>query len=893
MATERIDIVVSESGTRTVRRNLEGLGQTASATEKSFISLKNVLASVGVAFGVREVANFADSYTNLQNRIKSVTENTFQLQAVTKKLLDISNETRQSFTKTSELYVRLTTSSKDLGLSQKELFDFTTSLNQAVAISGSTTRESENAIVQLSQGIAAGALRGDELRSVLEQLGGVADVIAKKIGITRGELKKFAETGAVTTEVIIAAFKDAREELIGKFAKSVPKLGEAVTVLSNNFLFLFGEFDKNIGISRTLYDVIVILTANLETLGRVAIATGLALSVNLTQRGLIAAVGGVRALSTAIRANPLGILATAIIAVSSLLVAFSDKIKLSGEGFTNLKDFGLAAWEQISEGLRKLGENFSRVFSGIGGFVKSIFGDISFSFLDVLKGIAIGADRLTGIFVGVLEGLKAGFMGLFGLLDSFFTKIINAAITRVEAGVNAIIRSLNKVSDYLGTGKIDEVILGRLQSTASNTSENIGQLVKDGFLKGFEGQNSVQNALETTLNKASDIAKQRIQEQADLEKKLKEEQDKFNVKPEVTKSSTALQSASGGDKGPSFDELLGQLQQEGQLLQLSNREREVRYNLLNLESQLNRQLTPEEAARAQQQLEANQALGDQARLYDEINAPREDYTQGVQALNALLADGRISLEDYNSKLQDIRISYLETKTDLQSGVERAFAKVARDASDAASQIESVITNAFSNAEDAFVEFVKTGKLSFKGLVDGIIEDLTRLAFKQALVSAAASAFGSSADAIGGGGGGGAGGGGGGFGDIFGSMFGSSGGASSGGAGALKSAPSPGGMQSYEYADTASSSGGFASLFGFANGGEFQVGGTGGTDSQLVAFRASPNETVKVTKPGQSNGGGDTIIVNINTQDADSFKRSGSQTLSQFAQNLARVKKRNT
>jgi hypothetical protein len=59
------------------------------------------------------------------------------------------------------------------------------------------------------------------------------------------------------------------------------------------------------------------------------------------------------------------------------------------------------------------------------------------------------------------------------------------------------------------------------------------------------------------------------------------------------------------------------------------------------------------------------------------------------------------------------------------------------------------------------------------------------------------------------------------------------------------------------------------LFGFANGGEFQVGGAGGIDSQLVAFKASPNETVSITKPGQrSGGGGMTFAPVINAPGAD-------------------------
>lgn len=58
------------------------------------------------------------------------------------------------------------------------------------------------------------------------------------------------------------------------------------------------------------------------------------------------------------------------------------------------------------------------------------------------------------------------------------------------------------------------------------------------------------------------------------------------------------------------------------------------------------------------------------------------------------------------------------------------------------------------------------------------------------------------------------------------------------------------------------------LFGFANGGQFQVGGAGGVDSQLVAFKASPNETVSITKPGQGRGGTNVYAPVIDARGAD-------------------------
>lgn len=81
------------------------------------------------------------------------------------------------------------------------------------------------------------------------------------------------------------------------------------------------------------------------------------------------------------------------------------------------------------------------------------------------------------------------------------------------------------------------------------------------------------------------------------------------------------------------------------------------------------------------------------------------------------------------------------------------------------------------------------------------------------------------------------------------------------------------------------------LMGFANGGSFQVGGTGGIDSQLVAFRASPNERVTITKPGQEGGGGSSAVFNINIDASGADVAAVSRlegALAQFKQEMPRM-----
>ena len=190
MPTERIDIVINERGSRRVRRNIREIGSDARRSHGGVQLLQTALLGIGGTLVVRQLAQLADSYTNIQNRLRVVTTGTGELVAVTESLFGISNRTRVEFEATAQIYQRLAAASQDLGSSQQELLNFTESLNQAVTISGATAEEAQGALVQLSQGIASTELRGQELRSVLEQLPFVAQVIADHFDVARGSLIK-------------------------------------------------------------------------------------------------------------------------------------------------------------------------------------------------------------------------------------------------------------------------------------------------------------------------------------------------------------------------------------------------------------------------------------------------------------------------------------------------------------------------------------------------------------------------------------------------------------------------------------------------------------------------------------------------------------------------------
>ena len=203
-------------------------------------------AATAVAAG-REIIALSDAYKNLTNRIRTVTSSEAEAISVRSKLLDLANRTRSDVGATTEGYVRLASATKNLNLTQSQLLNFTESLNKTIKLSGATGAEAQAGLIQFAQGLGAGALRGDELRSVMEQLGPVADVIAKQLGTTRAGLKAFGEQGKITADVVVAAFAAQREEIDGKFAKSVATFGDLWTVLHNAVQAAVGQIVEAVG----------------------------------------------------------------------------------------------------------------------------------------------------------------------------------------------------------------------------------------------------------------------------------------------------------------------------------------------------------------------------------------------------------------------------------------------------------------------------------------------------------------------------------------------------------------------------------------------------------------------------------------------------------------------
>ncbi|MBK8157991.1 MAG: tape measure protein [Rhodospirillaceae bacterium] len=341
---------------------LTGSAQRASSATGSMTSqLRSLVAVVGGALVVRQVIQWADAWKLTEGRLSLVTKSALELKAVQSQLFDVSQRTGQAFGGTATLYTRLAQATAQLGTSQRQLLAITETINQAFVVSGAGAAEAQAAIVQLSQAIASGVLRGDEFNSVMEQAPRLSQALSDSLGKTRGELRAMAEQGQLTVQMILKALTEEAPKIGQEFARMPLTVGRALTQLGNSLQRLVGLSDAASGATTTIAGAISDLAKKLaepqvvEAVARFAeaLSAGLQLAIDAAVAlaphidtlaaavaGLVAinigiwlqgAILGMRALaieSLAFVATPFGMVAVAIglvvAGVSALVMANAE-----------------------------------------------------------------------------------------------------------------------------------------------------------------------------------------------------------------------------------------------------------------------------------------------------------------------------------------------------------------------------------------------------------------------------------------------------------------------------------------------------------------------------------------------------------------------------------------
>ncbi|MFO6984143.1 MULTISPECIES: phage tail tape measure protein [unclassified Pseudomonas] len=216
--------------------NVRGLGTAARAAGSA-------LAALGVGAVAREVLRMTDAFKNMQGSLALVSTSTENANESFQKLLAMANNTGSSLQSTVSLYTRLANATRGAGYTQEQMLNVTDALNKAFVISGATMQEASNAAIQLSQGLASGTLRGEELNSVMEQGPRITRALADYLGVTNGQIRQLAADGKITGDVVTNALLKSLSSLNTELAKMPRTFEQASQALKNNFLAAIGQIN--------------------------------------------------------------------------------------------------------------------------------------------------------------------------------------------------------------------------------------------------------------------------------------------------------------------------------------------------------------------------------------------------------------------------------------------------------------------------------------------------------------------------------------------------------------------------------------------------------------------------------------------------------------------------
>lgn len=248
------------SGSKRASRAFNEIEHSAANLNPVLSKTYGLMVSISGALAVDRIIKYADAWQTVTNKITNYTREGTSLVALQEQLFKVSQDTATPINAIATLYARLEPATRGVIKTQGELIKTTETISKAFAVSGATSAEASNAIVQLGQALGAGALRSEEFNSVNEQAPRIMEGIAKSMGVARGELKSLAEQGKITTAVMVKAFAEMSGSVSDEFSNMVFTFEQKSVIAANALTKSLGSNDSIKGGVEALGDAMVYLS---------------------------------------------------------------------------------------------------------------------------------------------------------------------------------------------------------------------------------------------------------------------------------------------------------------------------------------------------------------------------------------------------------------------------------------------------------------------------------------------------------------------------------------------------------------------------------------------------------------------------------------------------------
>ncbi|MCA4788988.1 tape measure protein [Acinetobacter towneri] len=367
----------TDSAAASAKKGLDGAKFAVNA-------LVGAMAALGVGLGLRELAEAADAYTGLSARIQIATKDGGNFESAMAGVHQVALATNSSLQATGDLFTRIDAVGKEMGMTQQQALDLTKTVTQAIQIGGGSAQASEAAITQFIQAMQGGVLRGEEFNSIMENGYGLAEALAKGLGVTTGELRKMAENGELTSERVAKALQSQAAQVQSTYDQFPTTIGNALQRIQTSWQILIGTMDQANGASATVAEWLVMIADNMGIVKTLIDDLG---------DGFIWIGDQLKKIDPSVWVSLKDAFSGAYDAIKDVVVTLFDLGKTVADVLGTSLSTALAVLSSLTGEVTEAGEQvgfLERVLQGL----SVAFGVIS----DAASGIKIGVKLLTGAF---------------------------------------------------------------------------------------------------------------------------------------------------------------------------------------------------------------------------------------------------------------------------------------------------------------------------------------------------------------------------------------------------------------------------------------------------------------------------------------------------------------
>ncbi|HEG1755773.1 TPA: phage tail tape measure protein [Enterobacter kobei] len=265
------------AASRETQRALAELTGQLNSAKVSAVGLAGAFAG---AYATGHLISLADEWSSVNARLKQASKSADDFKESQRALMDISQRTGTAFSDNASLFARSAASMREYGYSSEEVLKVTEAVSTGLKLSGASTSEASSVIMQFSQALAQGVLRGEEFNSVNENGDRVIRALASGMGVARKDLKAMADQGQLTADKVVPALISQLGALQDEYGAMPQTVASATTKIENAFLAWVGGANEATGATSALTGALNAISDNINTVASAA--------------GILAAIGGSR-----------------------------------------------------------------------------------------------------------------------------------------------------------------------------------------------------------------------------------------------------------------------------------------------------------------------------------------------------------------------------------------------------------------------------------------------------------------------------------------------------------------------------------------------------------------------------------------------------------------------